>query len=731
MNLSFDLEIFNKLDEYLNDGLLEYRDSVSRISHDLLYQAETVRDVIALANVARQRGKNTYLLFGVGEGVNESKGVIERRFYNLKEENLGSDQNLSVETYAKTTLSSLILEMISPVPKARFLCGEIKLPISSTPYMIGYLVIHPVATDQPYTLNKTFLDNNFLEGDCWVRNKKISRKLSSQEKMSLGHFRDIPFIGNQVWQTYLEQWPMTHAPLELHDENGKPLTEIVQNFIRQKQRILVIEGEVGSGKTTFLNQLRSDFAGIAKDNLQRDKFDHFPNDWIPCCFDLNTDLTDFGGNNGFLEILARSNFAAIKNHVVTIPSNQEHFITRTKFKFLLLIDALDEIRTDTNALKAILNSISNALQSSPDSKAVLTSRPGIVPNPWRAEQNANHYLIVKIGPLLREQIEEQLNKKIRLPEIALPFFRDNAEAYKYLETPLTLMPSIEYWRDLEESWDDDEMLSLLPEIFKEYAETAFEKFKIPPPNIGKLTHSVFLSLMKHEYEKGSDAYMDQIQADIESSLTNLAADLDGQEKETTRRRALSYFNPREHFERALNTGLLKQYQNQNNSLKMVSFRSEILQHYFAAMYLYQLAEEGEWQIVEQLSNTSFWSSNLELFQDLAFSPQKLNRLMKTLSSHPIPGVKEMISDSLARTKAYDNARAELKKILTKKFSDDDLDDLCFDLGIDPDDLPSIKRAKVRKLILTLEYRGRLKDLLMKVREERPEINMTGIWENLN
>lgn len=59
-------------------------------------------------------------------------------------------------------------------------------------------------------------------------------------------------------------------------------------------------------------------------------------------------------------------------------------------------------------------------------------------------------------------------------------------------------------------------------------------------------------------------------------------------------------------------------------------------------------------------------------------------------------------------------------ILTNLFSEDDLRTLCFDLGIDYEQLPgSSKLGKARELILWCDRRGKLKRLYELVQKERP------------
>jgi nucleoside phosphorylase len=67
-------------------------------------------------------------------------------------------------------------------------------------------------------------------------------------------------------------------------------------------------------------------------------------------------------------------------------------------------------------------------------------------------------------------------------------------------------------------------------------------------------------------------------------------------------------------------------------------------------------------------------------------------------------------------------RTKLRQNLVDNFGDNDLRDLCFDMGVDYESLPGEgKSAKARELISFCERRGRLPDLVTKCYELRPNV----------
>jgi hypothetical protein len=69
-------------------------------------------------------------------------------------------------------------------------------------------------------------------------------------------------------------------------------------------------------------------------------------------------------------------------------------------------------------------------------------------------------------------------------------------------------------------------------------------------------------------------------------------------------------------------------------------------------------------------------------------------------------------------------RVELRQILTLRFDEGELRTLCFDLGIEYENLPGTTKAdKARELVLYFEHRGRIPELLELIRNSRPETSL--------
>lgn len=65
-------------------------------------------------------------------------------------------------------------------------------------------------------------------------------------------------------------------------------------------------------------------------------------------------------------------------------------------------------------------------------------------------------------------------------------------------------------------------------------------------------------------------------------------------------------------------------------------------------------------------------------------------------------------------------RIRLRELMTRHFSKSDLETLCFDLGIDKDELPEgVKKELTQEIILYCERAGRMDELLLACRQQRP------------
>jgi nucleoside phosphorylase len=69
--------------------------------------------------------------------------------------------------------------------------------------------------------------------------------------------------------------------------------------------------------------------------------------------------------------------------------------------------------------------------------------------------------------------------------------------------------------------------------------------------------------------------------------------------------------------------------------------------------------------------------------------------------------------------------SQLRQLLAERFSSEELQTICFDIGIDPDNLPGqAKSARARELISYLERRNELGRLYAWIQQHRPDIDLS-------
>ena len=71
-------------------------------------------------------------------------------------------------------------------------------------------------------------------------------------------------------------------------------------------------------------------------------------------------------------------------------------------------------------------------------------------------------------------------------------------------------------------------------------------------------------------------------------------------------------------------------------------------------------------------------------------------------------------------------RAELRQNLTERFNRDELRTLCFDLGIEHENLPETKDGMARELVAYCERTGSISALVAKCKEWRPSVS----WDDM-
>lgn len=111
---------------------------------------------------------------------------------------------------------------------------------------------------------------------------------------------------------------------------------------------------------------------------------------------------------------------------------------------------------------------------------------------------------------------------------------------------------------------------------------------------------------------------------------------------------------------------------------------------------------------------------------LGIAPAQVDGYLKSLppAPAPVPASVPATDPTVAVTGTSERAElTRLRELLTTRFDEGELRTLCFDLGIDYDDLPGAGKAdKARELVSYCARHARLADLPARGRQVRPDIS---------
>jgi len=365
-------------------------------------KAEFVRDVIALANSARRFGKPAYLLFGItdsGEicGVRSRDGVPDQKYID----NVHRQMMQIINTYIEPQM-----------PASRLEIGEVD------DKLVAYLIIPPEATKSPFCVAKELRgDRSILleEGKRWIRfgESKGEIRIRSLEQSSPPYFwsyAEVPYVVPDHWIEYGENIlsimgnaRLIKAYQELYSDSGERLSVLVDKFLQSDKRLLVILGEAGVGKSTFIQRLVAELAdsvkAAMKEAARREEF-VAPNCLVPVYFSLRN-----------VQIMDDRHLAAeLINHVNQYahfwenrPSHPELLFEYKELNWLICFDGVDEIFNQEEICK-FFSSIESFLRRYPYIRAILTARPNIS----GLKTLSQCYRVAAISCMKKEQINHYI-----------------------------------------------------------------------------------------------------------------------------------------------------------------------------------------------------------------------------------------------------------------------------------------------------------------------------------
>jgi hypothetical protein len=601
----FDPDLFSRLEDKRckrEGSLIELKQEIPCVIHDVNKLAKFVRNMIALANTARRRGEPAYMIYGVDndgnllpEGI---KGQCTRRPkpQDWDDEDLDKLERQQNEIIGRD-LHRQIRNYVRPEIEFDYLYGQVENQL------VSYIKIRPSPVSEPFKVRRNLEDraaNKVLlrHGQCWKREGESKVEVPPHEQQFLYTWREVPYISKDKWLQHLSDMVLEYEDVDWERElyihlmcegakNHPSLRERVNEFLATgREQVLIVKGRPGAGKSTFLRKLTHDLAEIAWQNLNVSSREE-PEELAPVFVDLNGYV--FYPQIPFKRDVALEldQFGHFELNTVPEP---EKILTDRNLKFLVCLDALDEMKVQ--GWEDSVGAIQSFLAEFPNVKVIIATRPEAAPR-WRRRCTS-----LTISSLIDEQIYGYLSAYLDDPDTLYEFLSSDDELFALMGIPLMIRAAVEYRKPSEERIFDFEE--------GEYIE---EDVLL---SIGGFVDHLFYSLFEHEKRKDPSPDRDIQAAQRLKSLSDLALYMDAR---IPRRTSLSKANEfiGTDLLRLRNMGVIRI---QRHAL---TFFNELVQAYFAALGLKYIIEEednGISQALEKISNHSFWSKCLDILKDL-------------------------------------------------------------------------------------------------------------------
>jgi hypothetical protein len=574
----FDLDQFLDLALQSENGLMDRKSQLyvvyGRDSEET--RADFVKDMIALANTGRRRGKPAYLLFGVRDkspsdrtDVDEYQelfpGIQDQCTRNpiprgWKEWSIESQQEFITKQYHQA-----ITNYVKPGLDFEYCFGYVQNRL------VGYVVIMYNKSEQPFEIKRKISDKK--PGDCWWRIGESNEPVPPHEKQYLYRYDDAPYVSKEEWVAYSKYCIANYHLAALGPEiplSTSGTSELAQHgcddipaqlLDGEISPITLLIGRAGAGKTTILYRLMYELSSNLLANLEATQPEEQPTEPIPVYVDLNERifLTSETLKGEFVARLDIELMRHPKPHVIFEKSGQE---------FLILLDGLDEIEaTKAGQTKAAIRGVID--NSPPELHIVVAGRDQGMPHSW-----LNQYPVIQIAPVERSDIGEFLHTTLRTSNEALRLFEQDEELLQLVSSPLALRIFTKFWQQWEneiERYEEQQKLS------------RHDNTQAPPlPSIAEITLVIVEGMTSHDQTKGTveDLY------ELLSILGSLALHLKVKDRKTATAFEVKNMLGEQAYRYCKKLDLLLSERDR------ISFANSLLFDCFSAYRLKELIEQG-------------------------------------------------------------------------------------------------------------------------------------------
>jgi GTPase SAR1 family protein len=570
----FDPNWFRQQSFKPENGLLDRKSELYTVYGDEDSKAEFVKDMIALANTARRRGRPAYLLFGVVDKPSESSdpfpGIGGQCSHASKPKdwhrlNLEGQQNETIGT----AYQRVIRQHVFPDLEFEYVYGYMDKEL------VSYIVIFRNNSKHPFEIKKRVGERK--PGDCWRRIGESNNEVEPEEKQYLYRYSEVPYIFKESWIDHFSESLQVYdvhldSRIRLSLSGNSELTQYADDELPERLTfeelppVTLVTGPPGAGKTTLLQGMVHELSANALTELQGSSTEGELIEPIPIYVDLNSrqspDVDDF--RSKIVAGLDRFSRLDLLDH-----PKQFDFLQRSEHRFVVFLDGLDEVSSANAsqtvcAIRAVIDYNVSRL------KFIIAGRKKGIKASW-----LSRYPILEIEPVGRVQASVFLQATLDRAEEAMQLLRRDPDLLALVSSPLALQT----FRDVWQIWEAEQ---------KEYERRLIESneedgFPAPlDPSVAQVIEEIVERIVRRDVHKGT---IDEMYEHL-SVLGKLALRL-----KVRNQRAVTLVTAKdqlgeEAYAYFLKLGLLTKERGK------VSFSSPLLLDYFSVYSLRELIEQS-------------------------------------------------------------------------------------------------------------------------------------------